>query len=476
MTANRTFIAAAVLAIPFGFALVQPIEASATSDAVATQPGAAVDATNDGAAAITVITPAADAFVRQSHPSANTGSAVSLRARKNPADTSYLRFEVPAIDIGSATLRLRVRPTERTKVAVREVSGSWDEDGINAANAPAVGRLVAKVTVRNKRQWIDVDVSSIIDGPGSYTFAIVGLRLNQARFYSRESNSPPQLVVSDRGEVVMAAAGDIACDPSDGGFNDGQGTDSRCRQMHTSDLVLGIAPDVVAALGDLQYPSGERDDFMGSYDPSWGRFYDITMPASGNHEYDSAGAAGYYAYWGSRAGDPDEGYYSYDVGSWHVVVLNTNCSDADCSLGGSQEDWLRADLAASDAVCTLAYGHRSRFSNGFHGGSDRIENLTDVLYEAGVDLYLSGHEHSYERMAPLDPDGNIVWTGIRNIIVGTGGKSLREGSINPAPSTQAWDDRTYGILRLDLNSTSYRWEFINDGSGDFTDSGSGICH
>jgi hypothetical protein len=200
------------------------------------------------------------------------------------------------------------------------------------------------------------------------------------------------------------------------------------------------------------------------------------MPASGNHEYDSAGAAGYYAYWGSRAGDPDDGYYSYDVGSWHVVVLNTNCSDADCSLGGSQENWLRADLAASDAVCTMAYGHRSRFSSGQHGGSDRIENLTDVLYEAGVDVYLSGHEHNYERMAPLDPDGNIEWTGIRNFIVGTGGKSLREGTVNPAAYTQAWDDRTYGVLRLDLNETSYRWEFINDGSGDFTDSGTALCH
>jgi hypothetical protein len=276
----------------------------------------------------------------------------------------------------------------------------------------------------------------------------------------------------------MVAAGDIACSPTSANFNDGNGTLTHCRQRYTSDLVVAINPDAVAALGDLQYDRGELTNFMQSYDPSWGRVYGRTHPATGNHEYYTAQAAGYFDYWGGRAGNPDKGYYSYEVGPWHAVVLNTNCGnpDVDCSAGGAQAAWLRADLAASDAECTIAYGHHPRFSSGHHGDTPQLSDLYNILYQNGVDVYLSGHEHSYERTAPLKPDATTSAQGIRNFIVGTGGASLRRDSVTPRNFTEAWDDHTFGVLRLDLRPGSYQWSFINDGSGTFTDAGSGSCH
>jgi hypothetical protein len=265
----------------------------------------------------------------------------------------------------------------------------------------------------------------------------------------------------------MVAAGDIACSPTSANFNDGNGTLTHCRQRYTSDLVVAINPDAVAALGDLQYDRGELTNFMQSYDPSWGRVYGRTHPATGNHEYYTAQAAGYFDYWGGRAGNPDKGYYSYEVGPWHAVVLNTNCGnpDVDCSAGGAQAAWLRADLAASDAECTIAYGHHPRFSSGHHGDTPQLSDLYNILYQNGV-----------ERTAPLKPDATTSAQGIRNFIVGTGGASLRRDSVTPRNFTEAWDDHTFGVLRLDLRPGSYQWSFINDGSGTFTDAGSGSCH
>ena len=177
-----------------------------------------------------------------------------------------------------------------------------------------------------------------------------------------DDDSPP--VTGTR----IAAAGDIACDPSSASFNGGQGSGLECRQQATSDLLVGSGYDAVLVLGDIQYEDGAYSKFLASYDRSWGRVKAITKPAPGNHEYQSGSAADYYRYFGTAAGDPTKGYYSYDIGGWHIVALNSNCSFVGgCGAGSPQEQWLSADLAAHPANCTLAYWHHPRFSSGEHG-------------------------------------------------------------------------------------------------------------
>ena len=277
--------------------------------------------------------------------------------------------------------------------------------------------------------------------------------------------------------VVMVAVGDIACDPDDGRFEDGKGTDDNCRQMHTSDVALTMNPDFVAVLGDLQYSDGDLADFYRSYDPSWGRLLDVTYPTPGNHDYYSDEGAGYFTYFGERAGIPGEGYYSYDAGPWHVVVLNTLCDEAGgCEADSPQGIWLAADLADNDAACTLAYGHYPRFSSGDHGDGEGVAELYQILYDDGVDIYLAGHDHNYERLAQLDPEGSIDPSGIRNFVVGTGGRDTRVGTVKPRPITESWSDDTFGVLVLELSDGSYTFEFVSDGSGSFTDVGSSDCH
>jgi hypothetical protein len=449
-----------------------PAIAAASSSTDPTVPAAAAGA----AATRTVVMPTADAFVREAEPDRNTGDDLRLRTRKQHGVTTFIRFEVPGGigTVGRATLRLRARPGNGARIGVRKAVGAWSEGSLTAASAPDLGRLLAKVDVPSNPGWIKVDVSALVDGPGTYDLAVVGLQ-NRAAFFSRESSLSPRLVISDRAAKVVVAAGDIACSPQDPDFNAGQGTAERCRQLHTSNLALGVMPDAVAALGDLQYENAELAYFTAAYDPSWGRLFASTHPAVGNHEYRTPAASGYYTYWGSLAGDPNEGWYSYDLGAWHVIVLNTNCSEVGCDPTGTQAAWLEADLAGSDALCTLAYGHHPRFSSGDHGDFDLIDDLYATLHEHGVDVYLAGHDHHYERTSRLDPSGGYKPHGIRNFVVGTGGKSLRTGTVTPKASTQAWDDSTYGILRLDLNAASYGWEFIADGDDGFTDAGRTTC-
>ncbi|HET6622980.1 MAG TPA: Calx-beta domain-containing protein, partial [Gaiellaceae bacterium] len=201
--------------------------------------------------------------------------------------------------------------------------------------------------------------------------------------------------------VHVAAAGDVACDPESDAFEGGRGDGLECRQRATSDLLVRKRYAAVLALGDLQYEDATRAKFGASYDPSWGRLRSITRPVPGNHEYRTDGADGYFGYFGAAAGDPAKGYYSYDLGGWHLVALNSSCSEVGgCGAGSRQERWLRADLAASSAPCTLAYWHHPRFSSGSHGSDPSYEAFWRALYEAGADVVLVGHDHDYERFAP----------------------------------------------------------------------------
>jgi len=274
----------------------------------------------------------------------------------------------------------------------------------------------------------------------------------------------------------IAAAGDIACDPASSSFNGGQGSGLNCRQLATSDLLVGAGYAAVLALGDIQYEDGARSKFDLSYDPSWGRVESITKPAPGNHEYQTAGAAGYYDYFGAAAGDPAKGYYSFELGGWHIVTLNSNCSAVGgCGAGSAQEQWLRADLTASPASCTLAYWHHPRFSSGEHGSDSTYTAFWQALYDADADVVLVGHDHDYERFAPQTPSGALDLTrGIREFVVGTGGKNVRTFP-NVKPNSEVRDATSLGVLELTLGSGTYEWRF-RPAVGSFADSGSAACH
>ena len=276
--------------------------------------------------------------------------------------------------------------------------------------------------------------------------------------------------------VRVAAAGDIACDPASSSFNGGQGSGLNCRQLATSDLLVGAGYSAVLVLGDNQYENGAYSKFLASYDPSWGRVKSITRPTPGNHEYQTAGAAGYYQYYGAAAGDPAKGYYSFDLGGWHLVALNSNCSAVGgCGAGSPQEQWLRADLAAHRTECTLAYWHHPRFSSGEHGSDSAYTAFFQALYDADADVVLVGHDHDYERFAPQTPAGALdLARGIRQFVAGSGGKSVRTFE-TVRPNSEARDVSSLGVLELTLGSTGYEWRF-RAAVGSFTDSGSAACH
>jgi hypothetical protein len=231
---------------------------------------------------------------------------------------------------------------------------------------------------------------------------------------------------------------------------------------------------VVFTVGDNVYPEGTPEEFRDCYDTSWGRHKARTRPTAGNHDYVFEGAPGYFGYFSGLAGDPAAGYYSYDLGAWHVVALNSNCAVVACEAGSPQEQWLRADLAAHPTACTVAYWHHPRFSSA--GGSLSLSAIWDALYEHGVDVVLNGHRHAYERFAPQTPAGEAdPLTGIRQIIAGTGGRSYGAEAV-PIANSELQEVNTFGVLKLTLHPTSYDWEFVPIPGSTFTDSGSAPCH
>jgi acid phosphatase type 7 len=276
---------------------------------------------------------------------------------------------------------------------------------------------------------------------------------------------------------VIAAAGDIACDPGSERFRGGRGAADACHMRATARLVLDLDPEVVLTLGDNQYEDGTLARFRRSYDQSWGRLRSRTRPAPGNHDYGTAGAAGYFDYFGAAAGRRSTGFYSFDVGAWHLIALNSECAHiGGCGRGSLQERWLRADLAAHPARCALAYWHKPRFSSGLHGSDATYTDLWRALYEAGADVVLVGHDHDYERFAPQIPDGRAdPVRGIRQFVVGTGGKT-HYGFRTVEPNSQVRNSGTFGVLRLTLRPSGYGWRFLPEPGKRFTDAGNGTCH
>ena len=265
-------------------------------------------------------------------------------------------------------------------------------------------------------------------------------------------------------ETSILAAGDIAmCQYQD--------------DEATAEL-LGGFPGPILALGDIAYPEGSEGDFKQCYDPTWGQLKASTRPVPGNHDYDTENAAPYFAYFGPAAGPPGRGYYSFDLAGWHIVALNSNCDyvPGGCGDGSPQLEWLKEDLAENQTQCTLAYWHHARFSSGFHGNEDDVAEFFDVLYEADADVVLTGHDHDYERLAPVDPEGNVDQArGIREFVVGTGGAPLRPFE-SVLPASQVRNAETNGILAMTLLPNAYDWKFLPEEGSTFTDSGRAECH
>jgi acid phosphatase type 7 len=264
--------------------------------------------------------------------------------------------------------------------------------------------------------------------------------------------------------TTLLAAGDIASCASDG-------------DEQTAAL-LDTLPGTILTLGDTVYDDGAASQFARCYVPSWGRFRDRTYPIPGNHDYHTAGASGYFGFFGPRAGQPGKGWYSFDLGRWHLVALNSNCDEVGgCQPGSEQERWLRADLAAHPVRCTLAFWHHPRFSSGTtHGSDPAVGGLWLALYQAGAEVVLVGHEHNYERFAPLDPVGGVDQArGVREFVVGTGGRSHYPFG-SPLAGSEARNSDSFGVLELQLRRAGYSWRFLPAPSGSFQDSGSASCH
>jgi acid phosphatase type 7 len=282
---------------------------------------------------------------------------------------------------------------------------------------------------------------------------------------ARERQVAEAMIALSRGVPVLIGAGDVA------GCAELSGAEATAR-------ILDRTPGTVFVAGDLAYEDGTDEQFTDCYNPTWGRHKARTRPAPGNHEYNSLHAAPYFRYFGPVAGEPGRGYYSYDLAGWHIVVINSMCSEVGgCNAGSPQEQWLRRDLAAHPAACTLAYWHQPLFSSGeAHGNDPEMKPIWQALYEAGAEIVINGHDHDYERFAPQSPEGQAdPERGIREFVVGTGGRSTRPFG-TPVPNSEVRNTGTFGVLKVSLYPTRYEWQFLPIAGKAFTDSGSGMCH
>jgi 3',5'-cyclic AMP phosphodiesterase CpdA len=232
-------------------------------------------------------------------------------------------------------------------------------------------------------------------------------------------------------------------------------------------------PGPILGLGDFAYPNGTAEEFRRCYEPAWGDFKQRIYPAPGNHDYRTPGAAGYFGYFGTRAGDTRRGYYSFDVGAWHVVSLNSN---RELEPGSPQLQWLDEDLRNNRQRCVLAFWHHPRFSSARRGSDPRTQALWETLYRHGASVVLAAHDHDYERFAPMNDRGERDdGRGIRSFVIGTGGAKLYEAGKRHLLS-QVWDGSTWGALKLTLREDAYDWEFLPAADGQFKDAGTASCN
>jgi hypothetical protein len=437
--------------------------------------------------------------VFQSNPTTNYGALTRLDV-DNPGQESYLSFTVNGVNgaIQNAIIRLFVTNGSSNGPAIHGTANTWTETGLTWNNRPAAatGALDNKGNMASGA-WVEYNVTAYVTGNGTYSFVLLADSSDGVTLYSREGSSPPQLVLTiasgptatptntgtpthtptpgpsptptstasptntPSGEsAVFVGAGDIA---------DCSGDDEATAQL------LDNIPGTVYTVGDNAYPNGTAANFNDCYDPTWGRHKARTRPAVGDQEYNTSGAVPYFNYFGAAAGNLNEGYYSYNLGGWHIIVLNSNCSEVGgCDPDSPQGQWLQADLAANPSTCSLAYFHEPLFSS--KGGDSDLRDFWEPLYAAGVEIVLGGHRHMYERFAPQNPNGAAdPGRGIRQFVVGTGGTDLTSAPSSAAPNSQVRNNNTHGVLKFTLHANSYDWQFIPVAGQTFTDSGTTQC-
>jgi hypothetical protein len=326
-----------------------------------------------------------------------------------------------------------------------------------------VGFVVADLAVGQNPFDIDLGTHSLARGRrGSHSVA------GRENGTGTAPNSETGTRSRRDGRALVLAAGDIAeCDH--------HGDEA------TSRILARYPKATIVTLGDNAYQHGAPAEYRNCYAPSWGKFKDRTRPTTGNHDEATKNAQGYWDFFGPRGGPYDKYFYSYDLGAWHVVVLNSDCwRVGGCDPGDPQSQWLRSDLENHRARCTLAYWHRPPFTSGRYGlprDTRRVMPLWGVLYDEGVDVLFVGHDHDFERFVPMDANGNPDQArGVREFVVGTGGGNLRTFENPPLPTTAIRNDSTWGVLRLTLLADKYAWKFLPVAGGGFTDSGVGACH
>jgi hypothetical protein len=346
---------------------------------------------------------------------------------------------------------------------------------VKTAPAPPGGSRPSLRSWRGSRRYVVVAILVMV----TVLVAVVVVRVTSGP--GNASGSTPFFggarPVANPSDVVVAAAGDISCPADAAGLTEEKDRPDSCHSADTAALVRGMKPDAVLALGDLQYPNGSFERFQAAYDKTWGAFKGITYPVVGNHEYGSPDAQGYFRYFGAAAGEPGSGYYSYDLGAWHIVALNANCQHVGgCGPGSPQAHWLEQDLRAHATTCTLAYWHQPRFSSGTHGSDPAYDTFWRILFEARADVVLNGHDHDYERFAPLTPDGRTdAAGGVTEFVVGTGGNShYKLHSV--VPGSQVRLAKRHGILQLSLKPDSFSWGFQTTAGAGNADAGSTRCH
>ena len=461
-------------------------------------------------AATVTLSPVADSDVMADQPTANFGTATSLRIDGSPVAVAYLKFDVQGLAAAPtrATLKVVSPISSTTPINAKSVADTtWTETGLTYNNAPARGGTVASATPPAPNSVLSFDVTTLVQGNGLVSFALDTTSSTSKSPPSRENPTieyRPQLVIETAatstptptptqppaGSTVIAMGGDVACGTTEANYNGGNGTVDKCRMKYTADLIRSMAPSRVFAMGDLQYNSGSLTDFNVSYQNSWGEFKSKTNPVVGNHEYGTSGAGGYFSYFGDAATPRQpgcrrdcDGYYSFDVpvgsSKWHIAVINGECARINggvgCAVGSPQYNWLKADLEANAATtCTAVLTHKPRWSSSSFYTAE-IQPLVDLMDDANkVDLLLAGHAHSYERFAPQTPSGSASSTGIRQITVGTGGRDS-QGFGTVLPNSVVRKNKIFGVLKLTLSPTSYSWSYVADPTTPFSDSGSGSC-
>lgn len=262
--------------------------------------------------------------------------------------------------------------------------------------------------------------------------------------------------------AILVGAGDIASCGSSG-------------DEATAELLDGIAGTVFTA-GDNVYDNGSSSEFADCYAPTWGRHLGRTLPVPGNHDYNTAGAAGYFGYFGDAAGDPARGWYATDVGTWRLYALNSNCwAIGGCDAGSAQERWLRADLEANPRACVIAIWHHPLFSSGDHGGNPVTAALWQALEDAGAEIAVTGHDHDYERFAAQNASGAPSAAGIVEFVAGTGGRSHYPFR-SPIANSLARDNTAHGVVRFELGADGWSSAFVPVDGESFVDAARGACH